>query len=293
LLTTAQWDENEVRANLLDQVKTHFGVTQGCLYTTEVTFAKKGSAPVAVERQFSIDNCRLENCQIAVLMFYVAPNGAFVFIDAVPYLPPSWLVDPGRRLKASIPPDIRYRTKSQIATGMIERALEAGFDPKMAFFSLLCQDKMYLRHALQAKNIPYLMSLTSGEFEGLSGVEADDPRLESNAVTGRPLGKSFSGRLPLVEQCTARAPIGHRPPHSAYCCIGNHRAVSNAELNRTIAELRRMEARLRSVRSEIRLDRYEVRSWRGWHRHMTLAMVVQTAMELARQSPAEFKREAS
>jgi SRSO17 transposase len=38
-----------------------------------------------------------------------------------------------------------------------------------------------------------------------------------------------------------------------------------------------------AVRDDVKLDRYEVRSWRGWNRHMTLAMVAQAAVELSRR----------
>nr|WP_020667205.1 transposase [Amycolatopsis nigrescens] len=291
LLTMAQWDEAEVRANLLDVVKRHFGLASGGLYVTEVTFVKKGSDAVAVERQFSVDNRRLENCQLAMLMFYAAPGGALVLIDAVPYLPSSWLSDADRRRKASIPSDLGYRTKSQIAAGMINRAVEAGLEPQWALFSLLCSDKVTLRRNLQAKGIPYLMSLTTGEFEGLSGMEPDDPRLGADALTERYPRGGPKGRPRLVEQYAARPPVGRDPAHSAYYCAGNRRLASNGELSQLISELRRMDARWRNMRSEIKLDRYEVRSWRGWHRHMTLAMVVQTAIVLAKQAPAELKRE--
>jgi hypothetical protein len=283
LLTMAQWDEDEVRANVLGVAKGYFGLTRGHLYVTEATFAKKGPSAVAVERQFSVDNRRLENCQIAVLMFYASAGGALVLIDAVPYLPSSWLADPSRRQKASIPPGLSYRSKSQIAASMVERAIESGLEPQQAFFSLLCQDKLSLRRTLQERQLPYLISLTPGEFESLSGTELAGLAPYSSPV---PRPRTFLGNPRLVEQYLAWPPARHLPPYSAYCCAGTRGVASNAELSRMIFEMRHMQTRWRSIRSEIRLDHYEVRSWRGWHRHMALTMVVQTAMELARQAPA-------
>ncbi|MGH3548707.1 MAG: transposase [Pseudonocardiaceae bacterium] len=285
LLTMAQWDENEVRRNLLEVVKRYFGLANGGLYMTEGTFAKKGSDAVAVDRQFSVDNRRLENCQIALLMFYSTPGGALVLIDAEPYLPSSWLGDANRRRKASIPSDLGYRTKSQIVIGMIKRAMDAGLEPRMSSFSLLCSDKITLRRTLQERGIPYLIPLTLGEFESLSGMETKDPRLDVMTLTGRTPRSYYHGRPQLVEQYAAHSPSGRCSSHSAYYCAGTRRLISNGELSQLIIELKRMEARWRAIRLEIRLDRYEVRSWRGWHRHMTLAMAVQTAMELARQVP--------
>jgi hypothetical protein len=284
LLTMAQWDEDQVRANVLGVAREYLGLTSGHLYITEATFVKKGPSAVAVERQFSVDNRRLENCQIAVLMFYASAGGSLVLIDAVPYLPPSWLEDPGRRRKVSIPPDLCYRTKSQIAADMVERVIDSGLEPRQAFFSLLCQDKLSLRRILQERNIPYLISLTFGEFQRLGSADSGGHILDIGPLPGR---GAFAGRPRLVEQCVSRPPAGQVSPYTAYCCAGTYSVASNAELSHMIFEMRQMQARWRSIRSEIRLDHYEVRSWRGWHRHMTLAMVVQIAMELAKAGPPQ------
>ena len=35
-------------------------------------------------------------------------------------------------------------------------------------------------------------------------------------------------------------------------------------------------------KGEVGLDQYEVRSWRGWHRHMSLAMTAQALLAITR-----------
>ena len=56
-----------------------------------------------------------------------------------------------------------------------------------------------------------------------------------------------------------------------------------------LEEMARVAARRWSVeesfaqnKGEVGLDQYEVRSWAGWHRHMTLAMVAQALLSLTR-----------
>lgn len=269
LLTTAQWDEERIRADVRDLVQRHFGRAGGELHVVEMTFVKKGSDAVAVDRQYSVDTRRLENCQIALLMFYEPPGGAMMFLDADLYLPASWAGDRERRQKAGIPAALRYRTKAEIATTMVERALAAGLDPKQADFSFLCPDKMVLRRALLEREVPYLVRLNSAEFSGLAGTLGD------------------IGRGRLVEQVVPHAVIGRSVVPTSYCCVGGRRAVSSGELRRMVLDQQRREARARSLRSEIGLDRFNVRSWRGWHRHMTLAMVVQAATALAQYPPQQ------
>src|SRR4051812_42994771 len=65
LLTSAQWDEQKVRAELLDLVTTRLGSSGGAFYLTEVAFPKKGHQAAGVARQFSVESRRLENCQLA------------------------------------------------------------------------------------------------------------------------------------------------------------------------------------------------------------------------------------
>jgi hypothetical protein len=113
------------------------------------------------------------------------------------------------------------------------------------------------------------MPLTSGEFKRLS-VSGHDP--------------FPSARSRLVEQYISRPIGGHGSMHYS---AGTRQRASGGELTRLITQLRMLDSRWREMRSEVRLNHYEVRSWRGWHRHMTLAMVVQLAITLAKYAPEE------
>jgi hypothetical protein len=286
LLTTAHWDETEVRKALRDLVKLLLGPSGGGLFVTEATFVKKGSQAVAVERQFSVENGRLENCQVAILLLYATPDGGLVLIDAELFVPRSWARDAPRRLRASIPDEMRFRPKSEIAAGMVERAVAAGLRPEWAAVSLLCLDKDLLRNTLRELAVPYLMSLTAGEFEAAAGAHT------GCANAARDLLIVDGGCERDEQHCRefyAAYPRTGRPGPAYFCAATQGDDISFAELPQMISELNRMEEHWQRTRTEIRFDRYEVRSWHGWHRHMTLAMVAHTAMELTRRAESDHE----
>jgi SRSO17 transposase len=47
-----------------------------------------------------------------------------------------------------------------------------------------------------------------------------------------------------------------------------------------------LEACFEAAKSEVGLDHYEVRSWIGWHRHVTLAMLAQAYLTVLRKAAA-------
>jgi hypothetical protein len=317
LLTTARWDEAAVRKDLWTLAMTHFGACGGTLYVTEAAFVKRGSKAAAVERQFSTDSRRLENCQIAVLLFCRAPTGHLLLIDSDLYIPLTWAQDPERCRQAGIPDGVRYRTKSEIAAGLIERALDTGFAPAWTSYSVECPNSSVLRRALRSVGIPHFMRLTSAEFAGLTrhqrayrllGAETApdtraDPRpeLRPGARPGTRWPMSVRGGDGGHVDRSAGFEVSYAsyaPAHARTAEWGHYYgyargSLSAASMSRLVSEQNQTNLEWRRTREDIRLDHYEVRSWRGWQRHMTLAMVVNTAMELASLKPARAERPAT
>ncbi len=67
----------------------------------------------------------MENCQIGVFLAYGSRRGA-AFLDRELYLPQEWAADGERRREAGVPEGVAFRTKGQLAQGMIARAVAAG-----------------------------------------------------------------------------------------------------------------------------------------------------------------------
>jgi hypothetical protein len=262
LLTTARWDECEARARLRDLVLEKAG-PGGVLYVIEASFAKRGGSAVATERQCSVDSGWIESCQSAILLFYGSADGGLFLIDTDLYVPRNWVTNEERRRRAKMPPHTVYRSKSRIARDMVDSAMSLGLDPERVVLSVFCSEKGSLLRWLQGTGIQYLAALTAGEFRDLAAV-----------------GPVMTNGMVLTDRSAARGSVSLYPA-AAYYRAASRRPLTDNDINRMIAEVRRLDLRWRSMRGQIRIDRYEVRSWRGWQRHMTLAMAVQIALQLA------------
>lgn len=260
LLTKARWDENAVRAKLVDVVRAKAGPGGG-LYVLEVSFPKRGQAAVGTERRLNTACGRMEICQNAVLMFYGAVDGCLFLVDADLYVPRGWLLDPDRARQAHT----GYRSRTRIVADMVDRAAASGLASGRIALSFQCPDKPELLGLLQRRRMEYLTWLTAGEFRDLAGQD----RQNGMVLIDEPAPRALTAWFPQAthyRSCSSRALPGH-------------------ELDRRIDELRRAHARWQRIQQQTRIGQYEVRGWRGWHRHMTLSMAAQIASQLARPRP--------
>lgn len=317
LLTSAQWNEAQVRDELRSIAVHYGGSTGGILCLAEVAFPKKGRNAVAVERQYSPETMRAEKCQIGLLLFHVTAQGRVFLVDRELYVPKSWADDAQRCAQAGVPDDYRYRTKSAIGGIMIRRAFEAGIQPDFVISSVFCNDKLKLQKWLRYKQVPHLISITAGEARQ-SQHHADDisapPADVHRAADHHRLG-DFDRRRPVShngqETCAYKRGILHKVkldadvpagfessyliaspagpnggpnagPRSYFACYLKQRTPLT-EITPIVALMQSSGSYCKRAKEEIGLGHYEVRSWRGWYRHITLAMAAHTALELARE----------
>lgn len=86
-------------------------------------FEKQGVESVGVQRQYTGSAGKIANCQLGVSLS-VATSQDHVPIDFALYLPESWTENAARRRKARIPDGIVFKTKIELATDLITRAVE-------------------------------------------------------------------------------------------------------------------------------------------------------------------------
>ena len=103
----------------------HLGDEDGVLVVDETGFLKQGTQSVGVQRQYSGTAGRIENWQVGVFLTY-ATSGGRVLLDRELYLPQVWADAGELRREAGVPEDVAFRTKPQLAQGMLERAMEGG-----------------------------------------------------------------------------------------------------------------------------------------------------------------------
>ena len=125
LVADAPWSDEallaEVRSRVLATLQRQGPVVAWIVDDTG--FPKKGSHSVGVARQYCGQLGKQDNCRVAVSLS-VATNNASLPIAYQLYLPESWANDEQRRQKAGVPKQIEFRTKPQIATAQLRRAIE-------------------------------------------------------------------------------------------------------------------------------------------------------------------------
>ncbi|NKY97212.1 transposase [Nocardiopsis alborubida] len=280
LLTSARWDDKHVRKGLLDFLVNHCGSETSTFYVIETSFAKKGSKAAALKRQFSVDTGRLENCQTAVTLFCRTANGNLFMVDCDLYVPRECFEDTGSR--RMLPQELAYRSKSQIASGLIENAIRGGMIPNKVFVSLMCPGKTHVQHVLQLRRIPHCMPLTSLDLARGPGEQ------RSRGVSVRPSHAPHGGLVPRPAEAHSRGSrLGSSPGNTGkrrYFYVYDPASDTFSDMGRAAQELDQARQAWNAARECVRFDRYSVRSLLGWHRHMTLAMVALAAWEMARTS---------
>jgi SRSO17 transposase len=295
-LARMRWDADAVRDDLRAYVVEPLGAADAVLVLDETGFVKKGEQSVGVQRQYSGTAGRIENCQIGVFLGYASRHG-HALLDRALYLPQSWAGDAERRRLAGVPEDIAFTTKPKLGLAMLERALAAGVPCAWVTADSVYGADSALRRRLEQRRIGYVLAVTSGQrlwpgavsdwveevpasgWHRLSaGAGAKGPRLYDWAYLpfrGAPEG----WRKGLL----IRRRLGPEEELTFYLtCAPQETAL--AELVRVAGTRWTIESCFELAKGEVGLDQYEVRSWTGWHRHITLAMLAFAFLTVLRQT---------
>jgi SRSO17 transposase len=295
-LSRTRWDADAVRDDLRAYVVEHLGDPDAVLVLDETGFLKKGDRSAGVQRQYSGTAGRIENCQVGVFLGYAGRHGR-ALIDRALYLPERWTRDAARRAAAGIPDDAALTTKPQLGLAMLDRALEAGVP-----FAWVAGDSVYgadhrIRRRLEARGRGYVLAVTSGQRLGFVRVEqwpakvppggwrrlsagegAKGPRLYDWAYLPYQ-GAAPGWRMGLLVR---RSPA--KPDDLAFYLTHAPEETTLARLVRVAGTRWAIEGCFEAAKGEVGLDEYEVRSWTGWHRHVTLAMLAHAYLAALRKA---------
>ena len=125
LLSHLVWDEDLMRQNLQARVATAHGGRQAIGIIDETSFVKKGTKTPGVQRQYCGTTGKTDNCTVTVHLG-LADADFHALLDGELYLPESWVRDPARCRAARIPEDMVFRTKTEIALDLVDRATAQG-----------------------------------------------------------------------------------------------------------------------------------------------------------------------
>jgi SRSO17 transposase len=303
------WDYRPWLSELARQVGQQLGSPDGVLVFDPSAFPKKGNASVGVQRQWCGRLGKIDSCQVGIYLAYVG-RAEHALVDVRLYLPEGWAKDKGRRAKAGVPKAVRFRTRHELALGMLD---ERG--PSLPHAWVSGDDELgrcsWFRKALRSRQERYLLAVPSNT--AVRDLIAPDP---PSAGCGRrrrvPFARVDRWCAAVPEQAwqAIEAGAGERGPVVVQAAWGLVQArtegrvsdvaeilvvfrerqkdgswkhdylLSNApwdtpltEFARVFKAQHRVEECLQRAKGEAGLADYEVRTWRGWHHHQALALV--------------------
>lgn len=307
LLGRAVWDANAVRDELRAYVVEHFGDPDGVLVVDETGFLKKGVKSVGVKRQYSGTAGRIENSQIGVFLAYASEAG-HAFLDRELYLPQEWADDAARQRAAGVPAAVRFQTKPQIARRMLERALDAGVPAGWVTADHIYGGDYRLRALLEERQLRYVVGVASNQavtvgfaqqrIAALLGDLDEEEWVRLSCGDGAKGPRLYDWAALLLNCPVAgweRWALGRRslsdPDERAYYLVFVPAGTAVEEVVRVAGRRWTIEIAFEEAKGEVGLDEYEVRSWTGWYRHITLALLAHAFLAAIRaRSGASLKR---
>jgi SRSO17 transposase len=304
LMGRSDWDPDAVRDDLRAYVVETLGDTDAVLILDETGFLKKGTHSAGVARQYTGTAGRIENCQVGVFLGYASRYG-MALIDRALYLPKEWTDDPARCQRSGIPEGTAFATKTGLAREMLERAFEEGVPA-----AWVTGDEVYgsdgdLRRWLETEGRPYVLAVRENQY-----VWQGFKQFKVGALVGA-LPKRAWREITIAAGCKgprqyawAWVPINHDlgpkwrrwllvrrsldgSEELAYYLAAGPRRTTLTRLAKTAGARWSIEGGFEAAKQEAGLADYEVRSWTGWHRHITLALLAHAILAAVRKVAEE------
>src|SRR5262245_46460164 len=155
------WDEQKVLRRYRALLARTFASPDAVLLIDDTTFPKQGTPSIGGQRQYCGALGKKANCQVAVSVHYVSPQGHYPLAVRL-YLPESWLQAPRRLDTAGVPAEARQPlTKPQIALALLGKVRAEGVPG-----SVVVTDAGY------GDSGPFRQALADGGLFYLAGVKA-------------------------------------------------------------------------------------------------------------------------
>jgi SRSO17 transposase len=306
---TAEWDHRSLVQTLVAQVGEELGEVDAVIVFDPSAFRKKGTQSVGVARQWCGRYGKIDNCQVAVYMGYVARDER-VLVDARLYLPEEWASDRRRKAAACVPKDVRFQTRHQQALEMLGEHRD-----KLPHGWVAGDDEMgrstVFRRDLRVMNERYLLAVPSNTT--IRDLQGERPVYRGRgAKPKRPFEQARRWRESLPEDAWTRITVrdGEKGPLEVDIVTRQVEAktdrrrvgpeetlvilrsldedgvtkhdyyLSNApsdmplgEFARVALTAHRVEECIKRAKSEAGLADYEVRNWAPWHHHQVLSLM--------------------
>jgi SRSO17 transposase len=303
-LGRSEWDDRAVRLEAaqyaIEAVQKREPVTTWIVDDTG--FLKQGTHSVGVQRQYTGSAGKITNCQIGVSLA-VATSNDQIPVDFELYLPTTWAEDPARRAEAKIPDAVTFKTKIELALGMIERAALAEVPGDIILADGAYGDSSDFRNAVRLLGFDFgvgvqstvrvvrldrldrsrgdtttvldlTMALGRKAFRKVTWRHGSKTRLSSQfcfvrVKTMHDDGLTVADREPLW--LVAEWIPGEDKP-SKFILTTLPRRMSRKQIVRIFKERWRTERMYEDLKGELGLDHFEGRSFTGWHHHVSVVL---------------------
>jgi SRSO17 transposase len=308
LLSTAHWDADAVRDDLVAYVLERLADPDAVLVLDETGFVKKGTKSVGVAPQYCGAVGKIANCQIGVFLAYATRYGP-ALLDRALYLPKAWEEDEERRAEAGVPVEARCIPKPTLGKQVLERAFAAGVQASWVTADSIYGGDYKLRHYLEEREQSFVLAVQSTQRVGLSTpaaqVVASWPtaawqRLSAGAGSQGPRWYDWAW-MPMswrfhpegmAHWLLARRSVS-RPDEIAYYFVFGPAASTLEQIVRIAGTRWQVEQAFELAKGEVGLDEYEVRTWTGWYRHITLAMFALAYLTVVRLQAQQTQKKGS
>lgn len=155
------WNEQTVLCRYRAHMAQTFADPEAVFVIDDTSFPKQGKHSVGVQRQYCGALGKKANCQVAVSVHYVSPQGHYP-LDLRLFLPECWLQDPARLDKAQVPAaERRALTKPQIALELLDRVRDEGLPGWAVVTDAAYGVSPTFRDGVAARGLVYMAGVTS------------------------------------------------------------------------------------------------------------------------------------
>jgi len=274
-------------------------------------FLKKGTHSIGVQRQYTGTAGKVTNCQVAVSLT-LASQTISVPVDFDLYLPESWTNDCARRHEARIPPDVGFRTKTQIALQLLSRAQRDRLPLGVVLADSGYGNSSDFRQGLRDLDLDYAVEIVGTTVVGLVQGDVIVEKLSANELAARNAstgfrriswregtGHTLSARFAfftvaldkLEHQLVIEWREGEATPNRFHVTTLDS-SLPKEHIVHFLKQRWKTERIYQDLKGEVGLDHYEGRRYPGWHHHVSVALVCYAflAAERARSFPPEGQR---
>ncbi len=298
LLNSSDWDVDHALTQHQHRVGKCLGFADGNLAFDETGFLKKGEKSAGVGRQYTGTAGKIENCQIGVFACWKTRNGQ-TLLDRELYLPSAWIDDRARCEKAHIPQERAFMTKIELAGVMYKRIIGFGYCPDYVTADEVYGRDSKFRNLLESYQQPYVVAVSSDQAInfGVSKTKMSEyaTRFKERNWKRRSVGDGSKGpriydwaleEIQELENGFKRILLFRRsvsdPTEVAYYFGYAKKKATFNQIIRAAGSRWSIEECFESSKGEVGLDQYEVRTWTGWYRHITLAMIAHSFLVITK-----------